>query len=158
MELGGGGGVSLLFLVHWWLTAGGVCVFFGCCFAVCALCEPCLPWGAASSSLCAHRQRRDDACVCLPALVYAWLSSCCCLVLQPEAGMELTVVSAYLLPLFLKRWAAEDLYRVFCAALLFGHGGSSGTPRLRARRTCRISRCCFLVVLVKEGRATALVD
>ncbi|RNC35479.1 hypothetical protein TcCL_ESM07291 [Trypanosoma cruzi] len=40
----------------------------------------------------------------------------------------------------------------FCAqqSALFGYGGSSEALRLRARRTCRISRCCSLAVLVGE--------
>ncbi|EAN82872.1 hypothetical protein Tc00.1047053410199.40 [Trypanosoma cruzi] len=36
------------------------------------------------------------------------------------------------------------------AVSVFGHGGSSGILWLRARRTCRISRCCSLSVLVGE--------
>ncbi|RNC31879.1 hypothetical protein TcCL_Unassigned05572 [Trypanosoma cruzi] len=44
------------------------------------------------------------------------------------------------------------------AASLFAHGGSNGILRLRVRRTCRISRCCSLVLLVGSERVTASVE
>ncbi|PBJ73025.1 trans-sialidase [Trypanosoma cruzi cruzi] len=103
-----------------WVDACGVCVCFLDAVLRCVHCAMvCLLWGAASSS-CAHRQRRDDLCVCVCVLsrivvrLAVVLLLCCVL----TRGRNETDVSVGISPFFLlKSVAAEDLDKVLCAPL-----------------------------------------